>query len=367
MTKLMMRSPAVRWSLGGVLLLGCATMALVRGRGADPGAGRGLFSSGDPSRVSGRSPTAARLLKVEQAFVDFGVIPLGETRSLSVLVQNPSRRSVRIQKVTSECVCVKGEMEFPSIEPGGKAELTVNFRAIPGKTSYRSSVSIITDEDGPSRYDIAVTAKIKQEFVLEPETLDFGRIPKGGVSRKEVRITRDDGTDFSIAAITPSRPDVTYTWKAIDSSPKPGFLIIAEARGIHAGVRVEAFRIETGPAPESGPMMQVALEVESSFFCTPALVSTVYAPDGKLGAFETVVRGRDGQDVKVESVQDAKGTSLEFDAKTSSSSECVLTIKLTGDLAPDQHLGSLQIKLKGEDQPLSLPYRVDHEGAPEKR
>jgi len=367
MNSLSFRRPALRWATGVFLLLGCAAFAFLRAQGSRASLGQGLFAAGDPARVSGRSPTATRSLKLEQESVDFGVLPIGETRSLGVLVSNPGRRPVRVLQVTSECVCVKGRVDSSMIDPGAKVELTVQFRAIPGKSTYRSSVSMITDEEGPSRYDVAVAAKVSQEYVLEPEMLDFGRIPKGGVSRKEVRITRQDGATFSISSVAPSRPDLSWTWRPIDSGPKPGFVIEAAARGDRAGARAEAVKIETSTAPESGAVLQVALEVESSFVCSPATVSASYGPDGHPGGFETVIRGKEGQEVKVESVQDTWGTSLEFDARPSKNSECALTIKLTGELAPDRHLGSFQVKVKGEDQPLSLPYRVELEALPEKR
>jgi hypothetical protein len=355
---------STRWILAGAVLLGGAAYAVLRGQGA--GNRPGWPGSGDVDVRPALSSLPPRALKCEQDSVEFGVIPLGETRNLKLKIQNPGAKTVRVLQVTSECVCITGKMSSGVLDPGDADSLVLTFRAIPGRTTYKSSVSLITDEVGPCRYDISVLAKIRQEYVLEPETLDFGPVPKGGVSKRELRLRRFDGGPFGIKEILPHCPDIAFSWRSSDPSSKE-FVIEAEAKGAHPGLRVDRVRIITDGSPESSVELEITLQVESSFGCKPPTVVSRYGADGRLAPFETVVREKMGGKAVIESVREGRGVALEYDAKPAENGECKVAIKIIGSLSGDQHVGSFLIKIKGEDQPISLPYRVDPERSPKKR
>src|SRR6185436_6430581 len=168
-------SAKVRWSIVGVVLLACAAFALLRhGKGPVDALVR-------PPDIPRPDPTkfGPRALKFTPASLEFEEISLGQKETRTVQVENTSGRPVRVYRVIIPCPCMTGVMESETIPPGQAANLNITFTGLPGKREYATFASLVTDEAGPSKYDVPVKGMIRQDFILEPETLLFGKLKKG--------------------------------------------------------------------------------------------------------------------------------------------------------------------------------------------
>lgn len=79
-------------------------------------------------------------IELFQTEVDFGQVPNGEIRSVSVEVRNLGTGALTIESVTTSCGCTTAKVEPTTISPGGSGTLTVTYDSGAHGPSFVGSV-----------------------------------------------------------------------------------------------------------------------------------------------------------------------------------------------------------------------------------
>lgn len=149
-------------------------------------------------------PSVSARLEVETTEFDMGVISNAEPTTKELKVRNTGKRDLKITTIKTTCGCTLGTFNRNSkrpgydenavIPPGGEMPMyvTVNPFRVPGFYSHKTLTIYSSDVVNPT-LEVQVYAHIDPEFILEPDSLDFGTIEYGSSATKEVRI-RQAGT-----------------------------------------------------------------------------------------------------------------------------------------------------------------------------
>ena len=199
-----------RWMLVAAALTGCLSLVLLGRRTETLPAPR---IPSEPARAAEDPTKIPRVLRLSPETLEFGEIALGEKKTLSVSVENPGSRPVAVLRTLFSCACLGGGMERPTIDPGQTGTLNITFTGVPGRRSYSTTVSVITDEPGACRYEVGIRGKVEQEFTLDPETLTFGTMELNDERTLETVIRRRDGRSFEIREI-PLKP--SRLWELVE-------------------------------------------------------------------------------------------------------------------------------------------------------
>ena len=137
--------------------------------------------------------------------VDFGVVPNNELSSREVEVFNAGTGDLVIKGVKADCGCTEAQIADSVIKPGAKTVLTikVNPAKLEGFGS-KKQVMLFTNQPGRPRETIPVTVKVDPEFLVEPSTLDFGKISKGQRTEATVLVRQLGAEPVEVTGLTPA-------------------------------------------------------------------------------------------------------------------------------------------------------------------
>ena len=116
---------------------------------------------------------------------DFGPIPRGPTQSTSFQLTNKSAKPIYIGSVRIPCSCVSASIAKRDLAAGESTtvDLQLDTRRVSGQ--LEKSVFVIVDRE---EVRLTVKADIRNDLVLSPETLAFGRVKKGGAADADVTV-----------------------------------------------------------------------------------------------------------------------------------------------------------------------------------
>ena len=305
-------------------------------------------------------PLEKRALTLAPLQLDFGEVALGKTQYATVQVSNALDRPVQVYRVLSECVCIAGEVDPAVLHPKGSSTLTVSFTGIPGKRAYQGHVSLITDETGPSRYEVDVKGRILQDFIVENETLLFGRVERNVERILTTTVRRKEGKPFEIREVRTARPEFQFTWKPLEEGRKDAWKLTIAAKGAIAGTFVDEVSVVTDQPLEASPLITLHFEVEGDVSCTPAVaLAGVSSATGKAEGFETVLRAKAGGKLEIQSVRESRDLAVDFASEDLPDGATRLKIQITADIPPGAPFGELLITTNKQSEPVRLPYRIN--------
>lgn len=344
-------SPARRRLLEGAVLavVGIAAMVVVWAR-------RHPVEVQPPPAPEARSLEDRRALRFSQSAVDFSEVALGETREVRLQVFNAGSRPVTVLSVVIECPCLRGKMENPVLLPGGSAILRLSFTGLPGKRSYDTYASLVTDETGPSRYDLRVKGRVKQDYWIEPEVLAFGMIPRGQARTLEASIRRADGAPFELRGARFPRVGGSVEW----TRQKEGreYLLRVAVQPPDAAMVADEIVLDVDPAPPLPPVILVNYQGESDVVCDPAILVATLSTGDKDLEFGATLKHRNGNPIEVEEVRESRGLPVQFRAERAEGAVKLVLVVPNAALS-GLPVGEFQIRLKEEGIVLRVPYRIE--------
>lgn len=138
-------------------------------------------------------------LVAEPAVLEFGDIPLGQSKTLTLRLQNNTDQPYTLIECRASCgctttACPKGQ----SIAPGEAAEIEIQLDAGEQPKQLSKTVTfLISDGHAPIRVPLEATAVAY--VTAQPELLDKGENPDG-----KIVLTADDGQPFRVISMFPA-------------------------------------------------------------------------------------------------------------------------------------------------------------------
>ena len=108
---------------------------------------------------------------------DFGPIPRGSTQSTSFQVTNKTKEPLRMTGVRIPCGCVSASIAKRDLAPGESTTVYVNLdtRRVSGRLEKYAFIQF----DRRDEVRLTVRADIREDLIVSPQSLTFGRVKKG--------------------------------------------------------------------------------------------------------------------------------------------------------------------------------------------
>jgi hypothetical protein len=150
-----------------------------------------------PRTVTATAPLAASTVW------QFGDRCLGESLSHEFTLENPSTRTVTIEKIRSGCSCVKSGLSVESphatrVPPGGRISIPIDLRLV-GEPGERKWVVVLQTDAG--EVSLRAEGTVRSQFAVSTPYLDFKDPTPEGVKNLAVKPLRKEGT-IDIRAIS---------------------------------------------------------------------------------------------------------------------------------------------------------------------
>lgn len=177
-----------------------------------------------PGQTTGLQPRPAGpqpRLEVSEEGHDFGTIEPDQALEHAFSIKNTGQATLNIEGFKTSCGCVSLEMSTLEIEPEAAADLiaTLDPQHFHGK-SPRIRAYIYSNDPEKPLTSLLVSADITPEFVIEPETIDFGTIEKGKGASQTVRLRQTWRDPVEITGIESSSDSVAAVYS--DAAPSAG-------------------------------------------------------------------------------------------------------------------------------------------------
>jgi hypothetical protein len=342
----------IRWAAFAVLVLASVTYALW------PMA-KGLTRPAPPVAQENIRPSKVPALRITPPAVDFGTLPVGKTCTLAVQVENLSSQAITVYRVSGSCECISGEIREHNIPPGRSVSAELRFTGLPGRGSYSGSAVLVTDEAGPSKYEIGVRGIVEEDLSLEPKILQFGSLSKNATTFREARLRHREGRPFSIKSIDGARGGCEVTFSPAEAGGGGGYTIRALVRALRPGTFTHEFVIRTDCKSMPELRLTLAGEVESDYRCVPAIAALKPSTEGGVASCEVVIEKSKAEPFRIRSVRESRNLPIQFSVAEVDPERRKVTIQLTEPPGEGVQLGEFLILIDAEDEPLHVPYRLD--------
>ncbi len=294
-------------------------------------------------------------LTLSPAKVDLGELALNETHSALVKVENVTDQPITVTEIQPSCGCISAQLSASLLPAHGSVELSVKYTALPGSRSAESTVVLTTDEAGQPHIFLPLHAQVRQDYLLEPQTLNFEQMRTHESKTLTAVVRRPDGQAFHLKSIQSGYGEFAFKW-----SPLPGnaFRIEATATALRpGGISDTATLLMDAPAQAALPLY-LNMEVTGDVVCAPVFVVSEIGADKKAGAFEVEVWRKTPGEVVIKNVEEGAHLPLKFSTQQLAGNKMKLLIQLEFELARNFAIGDFFIQTNVEEQLLRLPYRV---------
>lgn len=138
---------------------------------------------------------------LSKSSADVGRMAVGETKSLSFVLSNPTNSVMDIESVTSSCSCTVVHVEKTSLEPGQTTTLVAEIRHDHYVTpDIRSQITVRTKGLGTQETTVLIEGHLDAPFIAEPATIEFDGDGAANANKSFTLRTRD-GKDVSVSHV----------------------------------------------------------------------------------------------------------------------------------------------------------------------
>ena len=218
---------------------------------ADPPAGQA------PATVSGPPP-----LRADPSAIDFGFLPIGESRKATVTLRNEGSAPVRILAVQASCACTTtSDLSNQEVPPGGTVSFDATLGAAQVTGPRHATIKVVAE--GHSRVleievrgEVALSLRaVPSAITPPPQGAERGRVVIESVDRRPFTILSSNGAKPTFLGFEPGRdaPRATYVLRtdlgAVPRERWPAFWIVETDRADCPvlGLRVRDERLTVSP------------------------------------------------------------------------------------------------------------------------
>ncbi len=150
---------------------------------------------------------------------DFGSVPRGTVATYPFRVTNTTQQTVHISGVRVSCGCVSARAHSNTLPPG--ASTVVMCRMDTGRYFGYKTVTVYVTFDRPTFDEVrlSVTGNSRNDIVILPEKLEFGKITQGQTPEKTVDVTLTGNQAWRIVSVQSDSHYVRIGAKKTRQSP----------------------------------------------------------------------------------------------------------------------------------------------------
>lgn len=206
--------------------------------------------------------------------LDFGVMPVGETRKHTFVVRNEGEAPLRLGKPKTTCQCTVSEAARNEIPPGGEGTVTLEWKPEGATPEFDKGAVLRTNDPKMPEIRLSVAGTVDEWIRVEPQgTWNVGEVTGDVPAHLSGYLFSRLLDTFAIESITTTNPLLT-----VEAEPvPPEMLTDYEAK---CGYRLRAKLAEGMPAGRISEKVVVKTDVKSEDYdeITFQLVGTRRGP-----------------------------------------------------------------------------------------
>ncbi|MBL8842487.1 MAG: DUF1573 domain-containing protein [Planctomycetes bacterium] len=256
-------------------------------------------------------PALAPKLEADLYKAEFGTVYRGEVLKKTFELKNNGKSDLTLQEIRNTCSCAASKLTIDGrtfvedelrdtkrlgiLSPGETAELEVELKTAaattPGKDQLLSkAIRVFSNDPARPVLTLTVEANMTSPFTVEPATIDFGIVRKGGGGKRSATIWSDQLGEFKVTSAKSPNPElmtVSLARVATEPGAPPTWRIDAE---VSAAAPMGAFGSHVELAVDHERVKEILIPVH--FSVEPNVTFTDNKPDrGELLDFDVMVPG----------------------------------------------------------------------------
>jgi hypothetical protein len=294
--------------------------------------------------LSCSAATAGQATLFNEVTKDFGSVPKGTLLTHQFRLSNPTRAPLHVAKLRTSCNCATAALAQNDVPPGESTVLAITIDT--HKFSGHRTFTIYVDIDRPfvEEARLVLQAVSREDVMLNPGRLDFGRIKKGTPAKAAVAIEYHGPLAWSLTAIENSngylKPQVDEVSRL--SGQVTYQLTVQLREDLPVGDWHAEVWLRTNDPATPRIRVPLVVYVESALTVTPAEVAVGAVKPGTQSDRKVVVRS--AQPFKILAVEGADDR-VQVSGQTADSKPVhVLKVTVTAGAQPEELLRKLKIK-----------------------
>jgi hypothetical protein len=165
----------------------------------------------------------APAVEISELTHDFGTIEPDQVVDYTFTVTNTGDAELKIEGLRTSCGCLTLEPSALEIPPEETAELVAELNPQHyGGPSPNISAYVYTNDPRHKLTVLTISAKITPEFVVEPQTIDFGTVAKGAGSSRTVHLRQTWREPVEITKLETSSEAIAAFYSEVAQSDESG-------------------------------------------------------------------------------------------------------------------------------------------------
>lgn len=132
---------------------------------------------------------------------DAGEVSQGEKIVHDFVIGNSGDEPLTVKINDCGCSGVKVTTPKAPIKPGARGTITVTIPTAGRKGAFERKIKFKTDDPGRKELLLTIYADIHEIISIQPSYIDFGRVAKGSVQKKEICVSNGGREAFTILFI----------------------------------------------------------------------------------------------------------------------------------------------------------------------
>ncbi|HLX63593.1 MAG TPA: DUF1573 domain-containing protein [Planctomycetota bacterium] len=356
-----------RW-ISIAIVLGLCTSYFIWGRNrvppAAPATPRDFTAQAQTSTPESEIPKhGAGALKFNPDEIDFGVVPVNESRTATQQLTNPTDKTITIRGLSGSCGCMTVDATSLEIPPGKSTTLNYRIKALAGKKTHELSTYFRSNEAGDPYYTNKVYISVKEEILVDPNPLNFGHANKHEPKVLEFTVRSEDGKPFELKTVAASKHDFTFKWERPPGGDGSVYNVKATLVAEKGGMLNDTAAVVTDRQRAGTMPLYMSAQVKPDLTCEPMILVAQMNSARIVDTYTAVLTRTTPGELKVLDIVDSNpapnNLPLDFVVDRLSESSCRLSIKFKGPYPKRAPFGHFRVKTNVEEQDFDIPFRVN--------
>ncbi|HWE39933.1 MAG TPA: DUF1573 domain-containing protein [Isosphaeraceae bacterium] len=230
---------------------------------------------------------------------DFGPVPRGAKVRHAFTLKNTLGEAITILDVHASCGCTTGKATATTVPPGGSAtiEAEMDTRNFVDRKVTALMVSLVTASGKQAEVRLGVASTILSDIVLNPGTIDFGNVARGGQGpRRRLTVERLGGPGWKVERMVSKSKAIDFAHTHIAETARSAdrvlyTLTVALRPDAPAGPVRDEIRIRTNDREAPSIPVLVTAHVEATLSASPSILALGQIDSAAVASGKFLVRG----------------------------------------------------------------------------
>ena len=258
---------------------------------------------------------------------DFGTVAVASKTEFVFPIRNTTNQDIHISHVRASCGCTTPILKQQWIKQGEEGELTARYNTDSFWGKKGATLTVVIDRPQYAEVQLRVDGYIRRDMVVNPGSVDFGKITVGENAEKKVSVAYAGRSDWQILSVQSPKSFIsTEIVEKSRSGQRVDYeLVVKLADGVETGFLRDELVLQTNDRSMPRVPLLVTAQVESPLTVAPATISIDTMKPGEDKAVRLIIQGK--KPFKVTEIT-CEGFDVEFTESTEAKPVQIVNIRL---------------------------------------